>query len=46
LAVKESYLSAAFDAIDNNFTAMNVYLEEMLGLGEEEREFLQNYYLL
>jgi protein-tyrosine phosphatase len=46
LAVKESYLSAAFDAIDNNFTAMNVYLEEMLGLGEEEREFLQNHYLV
>lgn len=46
LAVKESYLLAAFDAIDNNFSAMNIYLEEMLGVGEEERAFLQSRYLI
>lgn len=46
LAVKESYLSAAFDAIDNNFSSVNAYLEEMLGVGREEREYLQNCYLM
>ncbi len=46
LAVNERYLSAAFKAIDDNFSTMDIYFEEMLGIGKEEKKLLQSFYLL
>jgi protein-tyrosine phosphatase len=46
LEVHESYLQAAFDAIDQNFPSVEVYLEEILGLGQSECELLQGRYLV
>ena len=46
LAVQESYLLSAFEAIDKNFSSMDEYLEEMLGVGKSEKEYLQECYLV
>jgi protein-tyrosine phosphatase len=46
LAVRKSYLLSAFDAIDKNFSSMDMYLEEMLGIGKNEREYLAECYLV
>lgn len=45
LEVRESYLQSAFDAIAENFSSLDHYLEDVLGLGQSERAELQGRYL-
>lgn len=45
LEVKERYLRSAFNAIDENFSSFEHYLEEALKLGTVEREALKDRYL-
>ncbi|WP_101760212.1 tyrosine-protein phosphatase [Oceanicoccus sp. KOV_DT_Chl] len=46
LEVRESYLQTAFDAIDNEFPSLDIYLQEVLGVGVEEKAWLQERYLI
>ena len=46
LEVHESYLQAAFDAIDQNFPSVEDYLAEVLGLGQSGCEQLQARFLV
>ena len=41
LEVREQYLRAAFDAIEEQFPNLDDYLDEVLGLGREARELLR-----
>jgi protein-tyrosine phosphatase len=45
LEARESYLTAAFAAIDEHFGSTSTYLREGLGLGESELDQLQGWYL-
>ncbi len=46
LEVREDYLHSAFVAIDEEFSSLDEYLAEVLGLGSIEREQLQDRYLV
>jgi protein-tyrosine phosphatase len=45
LEARELYLLTAFDAIDQSFSCMDEYLDVMLGVGQSERQVLQDRYL-
>lgn len=45
LEARESYLAAAFAAIDEHFGSITVYLDQQLGLGERQLQQLQDWYL-
>ena len=41
----ESYLSAAFQSIDQSYGSTDVYLAEVLGIGQSEKKALRSLYL-
>jgi len=45
LEARESYLAAAFSAIDEHFGSTSAYLQERLGLGQQQQQQLQDWYL-
>ncbi len=45
LEVRSDYLQSAFDIIDEQFPLVEDYLQEVLGLGQAERHWLQARYL-
>jgi protein-tyrosine phosphatase len=45
MMVKEEYLAAAFDVIEEQYRTIDVYLEQVAGLGAEQRRALQHLLL-
>lgn len=45
MAVKEEYLAAAFDVIEQQYKTIDDYLEQVAGLGTEQRRALQDLLL-
>ncbi|MDG1773637.1 MAG: tyrosine-protein phosphatase [Oceanicoccus sp.] len=46
LEVRPDYLQSAFEIIDKEFPRVEDYLQEVLGMGEVERNWLQSRYLV
>lgn len=45
LEVRETYLGTAFEAIEQEYSSVECYLEDVLGIGSQEKTYLQERYL-